>query len=287
MEQTAFIVRAMQLSDIESAMKLSTAEGWNQTKNDWHFLIANSGNVCLLAECEGKVIGTTTAIIYSNQLAWIGMVLVDKEHRGRGVSKLLLTTIFKKLASLSIKLDATPAGQKVYTSFDFKDEYPILRMVNTSVMNIPTRDAEELMEETTPFKYSGEIIALDEISFGVNRTQLIQFLLTEYPGKTEILKRNERITGFALGRNGNRYHHIGPVVALSSTGAKILITTAINKLTDQPVVIDVLEDKKDLIAWLSSIGFVQQRYFIRMYKNENTFPGITAKQYCIAGPEYG
>lgn len=286
MEQTVFTVRAMQVSDIESAMKLSTAEGWNQTEKDWQLLVDHPGNVCILAEFGSKIIGTTTAIMYSNHLAWIGMVLVDKQFRGQGASKLLLTTIFKKLELFSIKLDATPAGQQVYRSFDFHDEYHILRMVNTSARTVPLQNDNDVSEPML-LEDSQEIIALDEVSFGINRTQLIQFLLTEYPGKTELLKRNERITGFALGRNGNRYHHIGPVVALSSTDAKILISIAINKLANQPVVIDVSEDKEDLIAWLSSIGFVQQRYFIRMYKNENTFPGATAKQFCIAGPEYG
>ena len=286
MEQTVFTVRAMQLNDIASAMKLSTAEGWNQTEKDWKLLVDHPGNVCLLAEFGSKVIGTTTAIIYSDHLAWIGMVLVDKQFRGQGASKLLLTTIFKKLELFSIKLDATPAGQQVYKSFDFQDEYHILRMVNVSARTVPLQNDNDVWEPML-LDDTQEIIALDEISFGVSRQQLIQFLLTEYPGKTELLKRNERITGFALGRNGNRYHQIGPVVALSSTDAKILITNAINKLTNQPVIIDVLEDKEDLIAWLSSIGFVQQRYFIRMYKNENTFPGTTAKQFCIAGPEYG
>ena len=113
MGQTAFTVRNMQPGDIESAMKLSTAEGWNQTEKDWKLLVDNPGNVCLVAEHSKKTIGTTTAINYSNQLAWIGMVLVDKEYRGQGVSKLLLTTIFSKLELFSIKLDATPAGQQV------------------------------------------------------------------------------------------------------------------------------------------------------------------------------
>ena len=92
----------MELSDIVSAMKLSNAEGWNQTEKDWRLFVENTENVCMVAECNNKIIGTTTAINYSNQFAWIGMVLVDKEYRGQGVSKALLTNIFKKLESLQI-----------------------------------------------------------------------------------------------------------------------------------------------------------------------------------------
>jgi len=288
MIKTAFILRPMQLSDIGSAMKLSNAEGWNQTEKDWKLFLVNPGNICMVAESDNRVIGTTTAINYSNQVAWIGMVLVDTEYRGQGVSKSLLTTIFKKLESCkSVKLDATPAGQQVYKKFDFKDEYLVARMTNSLMKNLPLDDDSDILPKPIQQKHIQEIIALDETTFGANRAQLIKYLVREYPDKGMVLKRNNRITGFALGRDGNKYHQIGPVVASNSGDARILITKALKKLVNQPIVVDVLRDKEDLLDWLSSIGFIEQRYFIRMYKKENTLPGITSNQYLICGPEFG
>ena len=240
----------MELSDIGSAMKLSMAEGWNQTEKDWKLFIENPDNSCLVAECDNKVIGTTTAINYSNQLAWIGMVLVDKEYRGQGVSKSLLTTILKKLEPFkSVKLDATPAGQQVYKKFDFKDEYLIARMTNSSRNDLPSDANNDILPEPIQLKDIPEIIELDEITFGANRAQLIKFLVREYPDKAWLIKRNNRITGFALGRDGNKYQHLGPVIASNTTDAKILITKALEKLTKQSVVVDVLQDKEDMINW--------------------------------------
>jgi len=288
MQKAIFIVRSMQLNDIGGALKLSNAEGWNQTEMDWKFLVENPDNVCILVEYGGKVIGTTTAINYSNQVAWIGMVLVEKEYRGQGVSKSLLTKIFKKLESFkSVKLDATPAGQQVYEKFDFKDVYLIARMTISLRKTLPPGDDRDILSEPIQKKHIQEIIALDEISFGANRAQLIKYLVREYPGKGLLLNRNGRITGVVLGRDGNKYHQIGPVVASNSADARILITNALNKLVNQPIVVDVLRDKEDLIDWLSSIGFIEQRYFMRMYKKENSLPGITSNQYLICGPEFG
>ena len=288
MQKTVFILRPMELNDISEAMKLSTAEGWNQIEKDWKLFVENPGNVCLVAEYDNKVIGTTTVINYSNQVAWIGMVLVDKEYRGHGVSKSLLTTIFKNVESCkSVKLDATPAGQQVYKKFDFKDEYLIDRMTNLSIQYLPSGDDNNISTEPIQLKHIPEIIALDEIIFGANRAQLIQSLVREYPGKGELVIRNNAITGFVLGRNGNKYHHIGPVIASNTDDAKILITSALKKLINQPVVVDVLCDKEELLSWLSSIGFIKQRHFIRMYKEENTRPGITSNLYLICGPEFG
>jgi len=287
MRKTDFIVRPMQPGDIVYAMKLSNAEGWNQTEKDWKLLIESPQNVCLLAEYNKKIIGTTTAMNYANQIAWIGMVLVAKECRGQGVSKLLLTNVLKKLESFaSIKLDATPAGQQVYKKFDFKDEYLITRVVTVSMKNL-SFDDDPILAESIRLKDIEEIIALDEYVFGTNRAQLIESLIRQYPHKAWMLKRNNSIAGFALGRAGNKYHQVGPVFGSTINDVKMLIGKALKGLINQPVVIDVLSEKEDLISWLNSIGFTMQRHFIRMYKKENLFPGIVNKQYLICGPEFG
>jgi hypothetical protein len=273
-------------SDVADAMKLSDAEGWNQTKKDWKLLIEGPENICLLAESGKKIIGTTTAINYANQIAWIGMVLVAREYRRQGVSNSLLTNILKRVDGCkTIKLDATPAGQHVYKQFDFNDEYLIARMVNTSMKELqPDGDA---FPEPIKLNDLEEIIALDELVFGANRTQLIESMIKEYPERAWLLRRNSSIVAFALGRKGNKYHQLGPVFGSSIGDVKVLIKKALNELTHWPVAMDVLCDKEDLITWLSSIGFVQQRHFVRMYRKENPFPGIINKQYVICGPEFG
>ncbi len=288
MNKGDFILRKMQPDDIIGGMKLSGAEGWNQTEKDWKFLIENPHNICLLVECSGEIIATTTAMNYSNQIAWIGMVLVDKRDRGKGISKLLLTNILKKLESLtSVKLDATATGQKIYKKFGFKDECVITRMTNSSLSSLSTENNDDILVEHIRSKDIQEIITYDEFIFGANRTKLIEYLVKEYPGKGWLLRRNNSIAGIALGRPGNKYHHVGPVFASNVIDAKILIAKALKELIDQPVVVDVLCDKEHLISWLNSIGFTKQREFVRMYKKENLLPGITENQYLICGPEFG
>ena len=287
MKKVSVTVRKMKLSDINDAMKLSTSEGWNQTENDWRLLIENAENVCLLAETDGKVVGTTTAINYSSQVAWIGMVLVNEAYRGLGVAKLLLIAIFEKVKPFrSVKLDATPVGKQVYQKFGFKDEYPIERMVNPSMTTLLT-DEQEFVPEVIQLKHIPEIVNFDKLVFGTSRQQLIEFLIKQDPGKGWFLRRNNVVVGIVLGRDGNKYHQIGPVAAATTDDARMLIIKALDSLRNQPVVVDVLCDKEDMINWLHSIGFIKQRHFIRMYKNQNYCQGMIDKQYMICGPEFG
>ena len=278
----------MKPGDLGRAMALSTAEGWNQTEKDWKLFLENDGNICIVAESDSKVVGTTTAINYSNHIAWIGMVLVDKDYRGRGISKALLTSVLKNLERCkSIKLDATPAGQQVYRQLDFRDEYLIARMTISSLKDLSFFENGSHLPELVHNSDHPQVIALDENCFGSNRAKLIGSLLKDFPGKAWMLKQNNAITGFALGRDGNRYHHIGPLVASSPDEAKMLLAAALKKLIGQPVVVDVLEDKEELIRWLTEIGFTIQRHFTRMYKKENPLPGLPGRQYLICGPEFG
>ncbi|MEP6844572.1 MAG: GNAT family N-acetyltransferase [Panacibacter sp.] len=280
-------VRPMQKDDIADAIKLSNAEGWNQTENDWKLLIKNDQNICMLAECNDKIIGTCTVMNYANHIAWIGMVLVDKAYRRQGVSKLLLENIFRNLKSFkSVKLDATPAGQQVYTKFGFKEEYLIARMAITSA-KLLTANEDDGSIAPAELKDVPEIITLDKIVFGADRTILIESLIRRYPQKAWVLKRDNSITGFALGRDGNKYHQIGPLIASTTKDTYALFRKAMKAINKQPVVVDVICDKESLIKSLSSLGFVKQRSFVRMYKNENPFPGTIAQYHLACGPEFG
>jgi GNAT superfamily N-acetyltransferase len=283
----SFKVRPMLLDDLDHAMNLSKAEGWNQTEKDWRLLIESPLNTCLVVENFKRIIGTATALSHSNKTAWIGMVLVDKDFRGQGAGKILMTHLLEKLRHFkSIKLDATPAGQPVYTKLGFVEEHKIYRITNPSMKKL-TCDQSDLGIKPIRSERFREIIKFDKQIFGVDRTYLLETLFRNYPDKAFMIERNNKFYGYTLGRDGNRFNYIGPVFASSSGDAKKLLSEALKSLINLPVAVDVLQDKRDLIIWLESIGFTKQRHFVRMYLRSNPYPGIVKNQYLISGPEFG
>jgi len=40
------------------------------------------------------------------------------------------------------------------------------------------------------------------------------------------------------------------------------------------------------LAWLTSVGFLEERMFVRMFREGDTRPGIPARQYAVTGPEF-
>jgi ribosomal protein S18 acetylase RimI-like enzyme len=286
-DNPAFTIRPMRSDDLLRALSLSVAEGWNQTEVDWKLLLNNRNNVCIVAEKDGKVAGTATALNHENKLAWIGMVLVDKSLRGLGAGKMLLKHIIDKLKHIrSVKLDATPAGELLYSKLGFIAEYKIFRLKREAGIYSERiacgNDLEGIDKEIF-----NEIVGIDKVVFGSERSYLLLNLLNNFPERTLYIKDENGIEGYLFGRDGSRFSYIGPVVAESTDAAKCLISKALEGLTDQPVGVDVPEFNEELLKWLDSVGFVIQRYFVRMYLNVNPFPGEIRKQYLTGGPEFG
>src|SRR6476659_1332584 len=117
-------IRLLFESDIAAAMRLKDAAGWNQTEADWRRLLLLEPHGCFCAIKDGRVVGTTTTTTYGEDLAWIGMVLVDPDYRGQGIATKLMNVALNYLKEKvqTVKLDATPLGKPVYEKFGFQIE---------------------------------------------------------------------------------------------------------------------------------------------------------------------
>ncbi len=285
MKTDKFVIRAMREDDIPGAMRLKTAENWNQTEDDWRTLLNLDPTLCFVAAFDDNVVGTVTATNYSNELAWIGMMLVDKDFRGRGLGKRLLTTLIEKLDSCqSIKLDATPSGLPLYKSLGFRKELAIHRMATTQFETVPPNENEPSVKPLPESKWQN-VMDRDHAFFGADRSRLITEILLS--NKSWYVEREGRISGYLLTRSGSNCTQLGPLIAETTEDAKILLLSALKSFVGKPVLLDILHDKTDIQELLLSLGFQVQRSFTRMYFKSNSFAGSVQNQFLIAGPELG
>jgi hypothetical protein len=274
----------MHVSDIAAGLALCRKSGWNQMSRDWEYFLKHSPKDCLVARSNDKVVGTVTCLRFQQAFSWISMVLVDPACRGRGIGTFLLEQALHLLEQEeTVKLDATPEGRKVYVKFDFRDEYPLLRMVCSSFHSVDYISAVKpiLAEDMERIKkYDREI-------FGADRGTLLDWIyerateLAFYVGTDE----NE-IGGYCLGRYGFLFVHIGPVVAENDAMARALVTAALSHCGGKAG-LDIFPEKSAWTDWLCSMGFTERRSFTRMYRGKNLFPGVIQKQFAITGPEFG
>ena len=121
--------RDLTIDDVPAGLRLCRHAGWNQLAADWELFLNLSPSGCRAAVQGGHVVGTVTTVNYENRFAWIGMVLVDPQFRGRGIGTRLLEESLEILRNLGCaRLDATPQGRPVYQRLAFVDEYELSRM---------------------------------------------------------------------------------------------------------------------------------------------------------------
>ncbi|MBI4903023.1 MAG: GNAT family N-acetyltransferase [Acidobacteria bacterium] len=279
---TAFHLREMVCKDIPCGLRLCRACGWNQLERDWRFFLDSSPGGCGVAVTDGEVAGTVATLRYENRFAWVSMVLVDPAVRGQGIGSGLLDHALQILGDVrSVRLDATPQGRMVYQKLGFHDEYPLCRMqaVSPSAAEPPVSIARPI----TAADLHG-LAGTDCAVFGANRGRLLDWLLEGAPEYGWVLETGD---GYMLGRHGYSFEHLGPIVATSVEAAQALVSACLPAVAGRPVVIDAPMHSAQWKHWLESLGFVEQRPFVRMFRGENAHPGLPEKQFAIAGPEFG
>lgn len=283
-----FSIRPMTPGDIPDGMRLKTAAGWNQTEDDWRLYLDIGGDGCFAAELLGKVIGTVTTIDYGGRFSWIGMVLVDPAYRRKGIGASLMNRAIDYLEGRgTIRLDATPLGKTVYDNQGFVEEYGLVRLVCPS-LDPDTADADKA-QDVSPLTSRDlpRVADMDRSVFGADRQEIFKHLVranTETAWKREV---GGSTRGYCLGRPGTKHYQIGPVVGETPEDAIAVFRAAFREIEGASVVVDVPETQTDFLSWLKSVGFREERPFIRMCRGKNEFPGDPSRIFGIAGPELG
>jgi GNAT superfamily N-acetyltransferase len=272
-------VRLLFESDIPAAMLLKEAAGWNQTEADWRRLLSLEPNGCFGAVREGRLVGTTTTTIY-DELAWIGMVLVDPQHRRQGIAAQLLNVALDYLRDKveTIKLDATAFGQPVYKQFGFEVESEVERWAGNSSGRVT--QSEAVMDRAA-------LLDLDRLAFNADRSQLIERLIDDACVPPVLIRAADgALSGYALARSGTRKTYVGPVITNDSQVTETVLDRILSQLPGREVYVDINKECIDDTRLLSDRGFVKERDLMRMVKGgptQKTSPMVVA----IAGPEVG
>lgn len=275
-------LRSMRLDDIPVAMRLKDAAGWNQTEADWRRLITASPQGCFVAASQDSVVGTVTTITYAGCVSWVGMVLVDSQHRGQGIGTALLKHAIAYLDAegvASIKLDATPAGRPLYEKLGFVPEYELERW---SLQRPPVQAVAKFQEVELD-----RLLAWDRKVFGVDRSALLRSLHEAAPQFTLEARSNSRLDGYAFGRHGSLADQLGPWVAIGETAAALILDEFLKRSRRATLFVDCLTRTAWSLMLARSRGFTFSRSLTRMYRGSNQYPGIPDLVGAALGPEFG
>ncbi|MEO7056555.1 MAG: GNAT family N-acetyltransferase [Caldimonas sp.] len=281
--ETAALER-LTLEDVEGGLALSGAVGWNQTADDWAFFIGH-GHTVGCRDGTGRLVATASALPQGDRCGWLSMVLVDVDHRHRGLATTLVDDGVAWLAQRGrvAVLDATPEGEPVYRRSGFVGGFGFTRWQGEGGGLSATPEAPATVGAVTDARDHADILALDAAATGLDRGELLRDFLSR-PTTRAWLAADR--SGFVISRAGRRAGQIGPLAAADETDALALLDAAL-AAHGGAVFIDVPDHCGGVVAALAQRGFTRQRPFTRMASAAGPVLAAPARSYALAGPEFG
>jgi len=281
------VLRQMTPADLPLANSLREMAGWNQTLTDWSRLLALAPRGCFVAEWGGLSVGTATTISYGEQLAWIGMLLVHPDFRGRGIGRALLQRCLDHLHSCGlgcIQLDATAQGQPIYERSGFQKEWSLTRW-EISRFATPASANPGQIRSYQPSDI-GRIESLDAKAFGAARPELLASLLRE-SRQGLVHESSEGVDAYGVLREGARAFYLGPLAAGSPGTGGLLVNALLGCAGGKAIYWDIPDANLEAVALARNLGFTPQRSLVRMYLGSRRNPGDLRQYFAIAGPSVG
>lgn len=279
-------IRNMTALDLPAALRLKEIAGWNQTADDWKRFMEASPQGCFVAEVDDEVRGTVATISFEHRFAWVGMVLVDPEYRGRGMGTRLLEMAINYLDGAAvpcIKLDATPQGKLLYEKLGFVSEYEIERWI----LKRAAQNRADVLSRPSSAQLPASLLERDGEVFGADRRVLLESLHHDAPDFTQISSKDQHLQAYALGRRGSFADHMGPWITTDEHSARALLEQFLARSQRETVIVDCPKDNGVPRELLKSSGFIVSRPLTRMYRGRNQHPGRPQSVCAIMGPEFG
>lgn len=281
-------IRLMTAEDLPLGMMLKSQAGWNQMSADWRRFLAMQPEGCLVAELDGVAVGTAVVTAFES-VAWISMVLVEQEYRGRGIGKALMNRAVQaaeELGAKSIRLDATPLGQPLYERLGFVPQYALTRYAGMiGVVGALTTTASPAVR-VAGTEDKGAILALDVAVTGTQRGKFLTRLFAEEPAAVRVAQRDGSVAGFLTVRPGSDALQLGPCIAETGEAGSALLIDALTRHAGSRVYWDLPSSHAAAAELARRSGLSPQRQLLRMCRGEAVIDDV-AKLWASSGPELG
>jgi ribosomal protein S18 acetylase RimI-like enzyme len=246
-------LRAMTADDLPAAQALTDELRWPHRLTDWEQAFRHAEG--LVAERDGRVIGTGLRWRWGPRHATIGLVVVAPACQGRRIGHRLMTALLQGLEDCSVLLHATADGRGLYERLGFVRIGEIRQHQGTALPTPPVALGADWRMRPATQSDLPTLRSLDAGARGMPRDALLDELLRDAEA-TVVLDHDGHACGMAMLRRFGRGYAIGPVIAPDAERAKVLIAHLSGLNAGRFTRIDIDFDS-GLAEWLETLGLLR------------------------------
>jgi GNAT superfamily N-acetyltransferase len=234
-----YIVRTMERSEVDFAIKLAAGEGWNPGLADAACFYQADPEGFLVGILDNRPIGCVSAVSYGNKFGFIGLYIIIPEYRGQGYGIRLWQAGMKRLAGQNIGLDAVIEQEATYIKAGFKRAYRNFRFESRYSGPTPPEYAEIRQLRSSNLD---TVARFDRQCFPAERLQFLRGWLDQPSGTALGYFEKNLLKGYGVVRRCNQGYKIGPLFADNPEIAERLYLSLTSKTgKGEQVFLDVTE----------------------------------------------
>ena len=276
-------IRTMRASDIPSVVRLCDQESWGVTRSDLKRILRMNPEGSFLAVDGARKLGLITTTSYGGNLAWIGNVIVDRNHRGKEIGRRLVehaVNYLRRTRIHHIALYCFKENLRFYTHLGFVREAAFLRLKRKGG-SVKFRNSRFNFDDSPRLD---EVLRIDKRAFGADRSKLIRTVLTEGVAWFIAAYNGSVIKSYIMIKKYEEMCELGPWVSTKPqrTELKGMLRLALAETPARPVEISILGNNRLVLTLLRGHGFRTIREGYRLYYDEKPRIGDDRAQ-CALG----
>ena len=262
-----FVFREMNRPEIRHLIDLADREGWNPGRHDAESFWLTDREGFLAVESEGAVIGGGSIVRHNPHFGFMGLFIMEPEHRGRGIGARLWTERRDRLLARldsggSIGLDAVEAMIPFYERGGFVTAFRHVRYRWED--ETPTVDARVGFTDLESLPLD-DILRFDRDCFPGPRASCLKAWIAQPEAHKIAAVQGSRLNGFGVIRPCRNGWKIGPLVARDQATALALLKRLITLGSPDPVFLDVPDNNPLAVDLCQKIGMKAGCFCTRMY----------------------
>jgi hypothetical protein len=261
----ALQIATMSAAEVDFAIDLAAAEGWNPGRHDAAAFHAADPGGFLVGRIDGQPIGCIAAVSYGGGFGFIGLYIVVPAWRGKGCGIALWRAGMARLAGHAVGLDGVLAQQDNYRRSGFRMAYSNLRLERTGPL--PAADMRGIVSvDDVPF---AQVHDYDRQVFAADRAPFLRTWIAQ-PDHTALAHvADGGIDGYGVIRRCRRGSKIGPLFAANADVAERLYLALCRHAGDtDPVYVDVPEVNAPALRLADKYAMKKVFGTARMYAGE-------------------
>ncbi len=272
----------MRSDDISSAIRLTNQEKWGVTRSDLQRILQLNPRGSFIAADGARRLGLITTTSYGKKLAWIGNVIVDKQHRNKRIGRTLVEHAVNYLRESEIKhigLYCFEENARFYRNLGFVRDNPFVRLRREP----KTFGSPPSALETQRMAPLRALLAADKKVFGADRSRLIRSVLA-IKGNWYVCFSHGRSSGaYLLVKPSREMYELGPWICVKprKDEPKQMLQSVLSKTAKKPIEVACVRSNTEALGLLRGHGFRVIREGYRMYWKQRVSIGDVESNYAL------